>query len=143
MFSTHHSVSAESKSESESPTLKVIYDGECPACSLVQYSNIENVEYISARDRKNETVKKIKALGYNLDEGMVVIEPNSNIHFGAEALKVLGMKKGGIWSFFSPLLKAAYPGLRGVRNALVLRTIAEQTAQEEAAESAEASSDSQ
>jgi predicted DCC family thiol-disulfide oxidoreductase YuxK len=74
--------------------MQVIYDGECPFCSaFVKMSRLKSatnqVELINARD-DDVIIKKMWELGYDLNEGMVVIH-NDNIFFGADAINIIAL----------------------------------------------------
>ena len=74
--------------------MQVIYDGECPFCSaFVKMSRLKSatnqVELINARD-DDVIIKKMWELGYDLNEGMVVLH-NDNIFFGADAINIIAL----------------------------------------------------
>ena len=122
----------------EAPTsCKLIYDGSCPACRMtVKGLNIKDAELINARKAGDPTVRALEAKGYNFDKGMALIETDGTIHFGADAVAAMGEKKGGLYKTIlgSDIVRNNYSFLRGVRDALVPESIAEQRAREAALE---------
>ena len=75
-------------------TLQIIYDGECPFCSqfVTLYrirEHIKRVELIDART-VNPAVSEAMALGFNLNDGMVV-KLQGRFYYGADAMNVLAM----------------------------------------------------
>ncbi len=106
----------------------LVYDGECPFCSLyVQYVRVNsaagNLELINARDG-GPIVEGIRSRKLDLNEGMVLIVAGQ-YHFGAECIHRLALMSTGTGWFnrfnaiiFSSafLSKIFYPFLRFGRN---------------------------
>lgn len=114
------------------PSCKIVYDGSCPVCSTtVKNLKIENAELINAREN-SETVKQLEAQGFDLDKGMAVVESDGRVHFGSEAVKEMGRRKGGVFStlFDSSLTDKLYPFFKKIRNSLIDESIAEQRTRE-------------
>lgn len=109
-------------------TAYLIYDGECPFCS--QYarltrlrSSMGGLELINARDG-GPRVDEVRALGLQLDEGMV-LQMGDSIYHGADCLHRLalmssrsGVFNGLTYAIFKneQLSRALYPVLRAGRN---------------------------
>jgi predicted DCC family thiol-disulfide oxidoreductase YuxK len=90
----------------------IVYDGECPFCTdFVVLSDFTKmgyeVELVSARESKNELVKKL-ALEYNLDNGMIVVF-KGQILYGSEAASFISSAHQG-GSIKSALYRAALGG---------------------------------
>lgn len=111
--------------------IQVVYDKQCPACSLyceLVHSNAgsEEVQLIDARD-DGDLMADITSQGLDIDEGMVV-KVDGELHFGADAIQVLATK-GDHNSLFGRanrllfknhrLAHTLYPLLRSVRNLLL------------------------
>jgi predicted DCC family thiol-disulfide oxidoreductase YuxK len=107
----------------------LVYDGECPFCSAyVRMFRLREAlgtfEHVDARTNP-DWVRKLEALGFDLDDGMV-LELNGEYYHGAEALNVLALM-GSRSSAFNKLnaflfrsrtvSRVAYPFLRAGRNA--------------------------
>jgi predicted DCC family thiol-disulfide oxidoreductase YuxK len=72
--------------------ITIIYDGDCPLCTryITRRRLIEvygEVHLVNARDNSDLT-KSYWALGYDLDEGMIVAV-SDQIYYGPEAVMVL------------------------------------------------------
>lgn len=114
--------------------LEVIYDGECPFCSsyvrLVRLREaLGQVTLIDARS-DHPLVAQVVAMGYDLDEGMIV-RLDGRIHHGADAMRLLTALSTPSPAFnrmmrtlFASPARAArlYPVLRSGRN-FVLRLL--------------------
>lgn len=106
----------------------LIYDGECPFCSryvsLVRLREAAGVlQLVDARDG-GSVVEGVRARGYVIDEGMVLIMDGQYYH-GDDCLNrlaLLSTRSGffnrlNYWLFRSPLLsRISYPVLRTGRN---------------------------
>ena len=111
--------------------LLIFYDGECPVCNqYVRYYRLAdantNVSLSNLRDNP-EKVAEFNAMGFNVDDGMVVVLDNETYH-GAEAIRVLALLSTPIglfnrcnrWVFSHRRLAAfLYPILVGGRNLLL------------------------
>ena len=113
---------------------RLIYDGECPFCS--RYSShvrlkkaVGELTLIDAR-QGGPDVENVCALGYDLNEGMVLVM-GDNYYHGAACLNRLALmsSNSGLFNrlnFFlfrsAFLSRASYPLLRSGRN-LVLRIL--------------------
>lgn len=79
------------------PGITVIYDGECPFCaSYVAMMRLREaagrVDLVNARDA-DPRVREVRAAGYDLDEGMVVLW-KGKIHHGDGAVHLLATLSG-------------------------------------------------
>ena len=115
--------------------LLIIYDGACPFCSayvsLLRLRESMQVELLSARSA-DERVDEFLALGYRLDEGMLV-QVDGLIYVGSEAMHLLAIisNQHGILNrmqrfVFSRkwLARLLYPLLRfGRRLVLLIRRV--------------------
>ena len=115
--------------------LLIIYDGACPFCSayvsLLRLRESMQVELLSARSA-DERVDEFLALGYRLDDGMLV-QLDDMIHVGADAMYQLAIisNQQGILNrmqrfVFSRkwLARLLYPLLRfGRRLVLLIRRV--------------------
>lgn len=75
-----------------------IYDGDCPFCrSYVAYSALKQrfseLVLIDARTRP-DLVEEYRRRGFDLNEGMVVIE-NGEIYYAARAMERIALHAGG------------------------------------------------
>lgn len=110
----------------------LLYDGECPACSAyVAMSRLRQghpgLHVISARNEP-ELVARLRRMGYEINEGMV-LRLDGNIHFGAEATRMiaeLGRSSPSFWrraalSFIgtAPWSARLYPWLNRGRQLLL------------------------
>ena len=75
-------------------TAWLIYDGECPFC--LKYTQLLNIKekvgdliLINARNG-GEIVERVKAVPYDLDQGMVFIYGDT-YYFGSDALHILSL----------------------------------------------------
>ncbi|WP_230281557.1 DCC1-like thiol-disulfide oxidoreductase family protein [Croceicoccus sp. Ery15] len=107
----------------------IVYDGECPFCSAyVSMLRLKraagDVELVDARSG-HPAVARLRALDIDLDEGMAVIAGDA-VHHGAAAMQWLSMMTtpsatlNGLMARVlrhERLARAAYPFLRGGRNA--------------------------
>ena len=112
----------------KSDGIVVVYDGECPFCTnyvrLVRLKETAGpVQLVNARERP-DIVANTKMLGYDLDEGMLVLF-RGKIHAGDAAMTVLSAlssRSGTLnrlfaWLFSSSKRASAlYPSLRLGRN---------------------------
>ena len=115
--------------------LLIVYDGACPFCtayvSLLRLRESMQVELLSARSA-DERVDEFLALGYRLDDGMLV-QLDGLIYVGAEAMHLLAIisNQHGILNrmqhfVFSRkwLARLLYPLLRlGRRLVLLIRRV--------------------
>ena len=107
----------------------IIYDGECPFCSrYVEYARLRaalpGLKIVNARDVPEE-VAGLQDLGFNLDDGMIVIH-EGEYFFGADAMTFLA-RHGAISALrHVRLARALYPAFRWVRN-VTLRTLGKTT----------------
>ncbi len=73
--------------------LLIVYDGACPFCnayvSLLRLRESMQVELLSARSA-DERIKEFLALGYRLDDGMLV-QIDGLVHVGADAMHQLAI----------------------------------------------------
>jgi predicted DCC family thiol-disulfide oxidoreductase YuxK len=109
----------------------LIYDGECPVCNkaaqiLKIQQSIGKLQIINARSN-HQLVKHIKKLGYDLNEGILVIFQDKYYH-GKDAMNLLAMigspsdllNKINIVIFRSKILTSIfYPLLKFIRNSLL------------------------
>lgn len=78
----------------QSEIITFVYDGECPICSLGARHYIPDPKFgtlklMDARTSQNEPIMlKINALGFDLDQGMVV-EFQNKLYHGASAMRLL------------------------------------------------------
>jgi len=109
-------------------TAWLVYDGECPFCS--EYTQLLNIKdkvgdliLVNARSG-GEIVDRVKAVPFDLDQGMVFIYGDS-YYYGSEALHILSLLsvQKGVFGrvnkvlFSSPLMaRICYPILRAGRN---------------------------
>jgi|SRR5690606_17817674 len=115
----------------DSDGLVLVYDGECPVCSTyVRYMRIResvgDLTLINARDG-GDWVQKIRAAGYDLDEGMVLVY-GGRIYHGADCINMLALlsSSSGLFNRFNAtifrhkgLSRVLYPVLRFGRNTLL------------------------
>jgi len=78
----------------KSQSLSIFYDGKCPVCSrYVRYLRLSEgntaVLLMDLRDHP-EKVAEFNALGFNVDDGMIVALDDQTYH-GAEAVHVLAL----------------------------------------------------
>jgi len=114
--------------------ITIIYDGDCPLCTryITRRRLIEvygEVHLVNARDNSDLT-KSYWALGYDLDEGMIVAV-NDQIYYGPEAVMVLARlsARPSLWDRLcvrlfkrTMIAKNIYAVMKAVRNmALRLR----------------------
>ena len=73
--------------------LLIVYDGACPFCtayvSLLRLRESMQVELLSARSA-DERIKEFRALGYRLDDGMLV-QIDGLVYVGADAMHQLAI----------------------------------------------------
>ncbi|MEL6220172.1 MAG: DCC1-like thiol-disulfide oxidoreductase family protein [Pseudomonadota bacterium] len=112
----------------------ILYDGECPFCAafvkLVRLREaVGGLRLVNARDGGPE-VERARALGFDLDEGMVLHLDGQDYH-GADCLNRLALLStgSGVFNRLSALLfrsgwvaRVSYPVLRAGRN-LTLRLL--------------------
>lgn len=112
----------------------LIYDGDCPFCSrYVRYVRLKktlgDLQLVDARD-DNRWLERTLALGYDLDEGMVLVMGETYYH-GDACLNRLALmssrsdlfNRANFYLFRSPVIsKLSYPILRASRN-LVLKLL--------------------
>lgn len=110
----------------------LIYDGDCPVCArYVRFVRLQKtlgpVTLMNAREN-HEEVKKLQSMGYDLNDGMLLIMDNQYYH-GADCIHRLALmstpsnifNKINYIIFSSPVLsKILYPLLRTGRNFLLL-----------------------
>ena len=82
------------------PKIEIVYDGNCPFCTdFVVVSNIKknfgSVILTSARDAEAPAVKLLKEQDINLDDGMVVIQADGSIIYGALAARFIAIHGQG------------------------------------------------
>lgn len=108
---------------SSPPTVRVLYDGECPFCAnYVAMARLRErageVELIDARARP-DLVEAHKAAGRPIDEGMIV-ETQDAVYFGGDAVWAINalLSKNPLLNALSgrAMLKFVYPALRLGRN---------------------------
>lgn len=110
-----------------------VYDGDCPICTTAAHAlrireAVGPLHLINAREGADQPlVKEVTALGYDLDEGMVIKFAGRYYH-GANALGImalLGSEVGwfnrinGLLFRFKPVATLLYPPMRATRNALI------------------------
>ena len=109
----------------------LIYDGKCPFCSsyvrMVRLREAAgNLNLVNARDG-GEIVQKVRRLGYDLDEGMVLVLGNKYYH-GSDCVHAVALlsssvnfaNKINMLIFRSRTLsKYLYPVLRSGRNLVI------------------------
>ena len=117
--------------------LRILYDGECPFCSayvrmLRLRKSVGAVELIDAR-QPHPAVDRVRALGLDLNQGMVVLMNGEVLH-GDAAMHRLALLSGPsatlnaafAWLFRDPgRARRVYPALRAGRN-LALRLLGRQ-----------------
>jgi predicted DCC family thiol-disulfide oxidoreductase YuxK len=96
--------------ENAQAALWVVYDGECPFCSsfvrLYRLRDVAgSVHLIDAR-QPHPIVDNVRALGFDLDEGMVVLAAGRFYH-GAEAMQILAILGSGS-GLFNTLNRAIF-----------------------------------
>ncbi|MEM6634443.1 MAG: DCC1-like thiol-disulfide oxidoreductase family protein [Pseudomonadota bacterium] len=115
----------------EEPGISIVYDGECPFCAnYVAMSRLRDsvgpVRLVNAREPSDE-VTRLQAEGYDLNEGMAIIE-GTRVYHGAACLAriaALSTASGAFnrlnsWLFRSPRVASMlYPFLRAGRNATI------------------------
>lgn len=101
--------------DSAQDPLWVVYDGECPFCaSYIRLYRIREVagkvHLIDARE-PHPIVEEVRALGLDLDKGMVV-KAAGRIYHGAEAMQMLAILGSGS-GLFNRINRAIFrhPGL--------------------------------
>lgn len=113
----------------ESGGVWIVYDGECPFCTnYVKYMKLKatlgEVRLVNARDG-GEVVERVVAAGYDLDEGMALVD-GGNIYHGADCMNRLALmstqsdlvNRINASIFRSRTLsRVLYPALRAGRNA--------------------------
>ena len=119
--------------QSEKQIVWLVYDGECPMCRSFStlYSLREKfgeVRLVNARYGEPEwLMNKIKELGYNLDEGIVILE-NERFHYGQAAVVFMARHADDKNIFLNvayfcfknaTFTKIIYPVLRAIRNGLL------------------------
>ena len=112
--------------------LALIYDGECPVCTVysgavdVDRKDAAGVRRINARS-DDALVRRAKEAGLDLDEGMVVVHKGQLYH-GADALHLMAKlaPSTGFRNRLNRLVfgsrtvsRLSYPVLRGGRNLLL------------------------
>ncbi len=112
-------------------TLLIFYDGECPVCA--QYIRLyrlrdSNISFALADLRDNpEQVNEFNAMGFNVDEGMIV-RLNGEVYHGVAAVHLLALLSTPVgvfnrcnrWIFSRPrLAKIVYPILVSCRSFLL------------------------
>lgn len=109
--------------------LLIVYDGECPFCSrfVTLYKAkavVGRIDLIDARE-DHPAVRRVKALGYDLDEGMAVLW-DGRIYHGADAINFMAMvgAEGDLFNKLNklifrvkPLARFLYPFMVAGRNA--------------------------
>jgi predicted DCC family thiol-disulfide oxidoreductase YuxK len=91
----------------------VIYDGECQFCiariaDIRKFDSDQRLEYLPWQDE--DTQKRFPQIsGRNLDDGMLLIEPDGSIHVAADAMYHIGMRLPK-WRRIAPLYNV--PGLK-------------------------------
>ena len=111
----------------ESTSVQIVYDGECPFCStyvkMLHLQKTYGVELINARET-HPLVEELTSIGLDLDEGMA-IKFNDKIFHGAAAMNRLALmssKSGAVrrlsrWVFANERRsQLLYPFLRFGRN---------------------------
>ena len=114
-----------------SPSITLVYDGECPVCSA--YSQMTRIRddlggmvLVDAR-APSPVLDEITAAGLDMDEGMV-LKVGDQLFFGADAVHMLALlstRQGWLnrmnrMLFGSPALaRVAYPVARSMRNLLL------------------------
>ncbi|MGJ7457360.1 thiol-disulfide oxidoreductase DCC family protein [Halomonas sp. MA07-2] len=110
-------------------TTTIYYDGDCPFCrryvDLLRLREVAGeVRLVSLREAP-EACRRFRALGIDLDEGMVV-EQGGRLYHGSDAVHYLALMTtpvGGFNRLSSAILsrrwlaRGLYPGMRAVRNA--------------------------
>jgi len=127
---------AEQITEQSSSDVWFAYDGDCPICSrAAQYLRVKEsvgrLHLVNARDNRDHPfIQEIKALGLNLDEGMVLKYRDVCYH-GEDALHMMALLGSGTGWFnrmnaflfrSKPIAKISYPVMRAARN-ILLRAI--------------------
>jgi len=120
--------------------VQVVYDAQCPLCTLyceqaqqnirlgseTDYGMTIELELVDAR-KDSLLLAEITRLGLDIDDGMVV-KTGDSIHYGADAIHTLTgySRKGGFFVVVSRLLFGSaqrarwiYPWLRRVRNLIL------------------------
>lgn len=119
----------EARASTDDAGATLVYDGECPFCSayvsLVRLRDaVGPVRLVNARDG-GPVVERVRARGYDLDEGMVLIL-DGRYHHGADGvhrIALLSTPSGAFNRLNRRLLGSAtasrllYPFLRAGRNA--------------------------
>jgi len=117
--------------------LQIVYDKQCPACSLycdLYKASAEDgqVELLDARD-SSALMDRITGLGLDIDDGMVVATApedgsEGELLYGAEAIQALAARDSGsgVFNAFDRMLfkhprlaGLLYPVLRTFRNLLL------------------------
>lgn len=115
--------------DTDSSTIWIVYDGECPFCTnYVKYMKLKQslgpVQLVNAR-AGGEVVARVVAEGYDLNEGMALVD-GETIHHGAACMNRLALmstrsdmlNRINASIFRSPTLsRVLYPVLRAGRNA--------------------------
>lgn len=99
-----------SRPDPERDDLWVVYDGECPFCSsyvrLYRLREVTGrVHLVDARE-PHPIVAEVRALGFNLDDGMAVKAAGQFYH-GAEAMQILAILGSGS-GLFNGLNRAVF-----------------------------------
>lgn len=111
---------------SSAPSVRVLYDGECPFCAnYVAMARLRErvgeVELIDARARP-DLVETHKAAGRPIDDGMIVETPDA-VYFGGDAVWAINalLSKNPVLNALSgrAMLKFVYPALRFGRNSVL------------------------
>jgi predicted DCC family thiol-disulfide oxidoreductase YuxK len=115
----------------QTQTLTIFYDGDCPVCA--QYIRLyrlkdSNISFtLSDLRDKPEKVAEFAALGFDVDEGMIV-ELDEKLYHGVAAVHVLALLSTPVgvfnrcnrWIFSRPgLAKIVYPVLVSCRKVLL------------------------
>ncbi|MEM8632125.1 MAG: DCC1-like thiol-disulfide oxidoreductase family protein [Pseudomonadota bacterium] len=113
----------------DTPGISIVYDGECPFCAnYVGLARLRDavglVRLIDAREPSPE-VDRLRAEGYDLNEGMAMIEGDRIYHGAACLTRMAALStRSGVFNrlnalvFRSPRVSGAlYPFLRAGRNA--------------------------
>ena len=115
---------------SAAPTF-IVYDGECPFCSsYVRFLNLRKalgaVELVDARSG-HPVVRRLIEAGYDLDEGMALVDGDS-IHHGEACINRLALMStsSGWFNRLNALIfrsrtasRALYPLMRAGRNCVL------------------------
>jgi predicted DCC family thiol-disulfide oxidoreductase YuxK len=109
----------------------IVYDGDCPVCSryvtmIRLRQSVGNVALVNARDG-GEHVQSVRALGLDLNEGMVAFY-GGRVYHGADCVNLLAMlgSDSGVMNRAHSLMfknasiaRLSYPAMRFGRNTLL------------------------